>query len=157
MENGLHIGFCGVDSFVGSDGLLFGVGTLWQMSIVGAFSSFLVPSVGFLGFLSGDDDDDRFGGSTLNRSGTNALRPSSTIGSLPDSLRLVGVLEGLPDAITGAVNVVPITGLLVVVVSAMYSGLCSKYEESRIRGNVGLSRSPVGEIVIAPAEQREIG
>jgi len=66
---------------------------------VGAFRSFLVPSVGLLAFLSGDDDvEDVLGGKVLCRRGTKALRTSSVADSLPDSLGLGGVLDGL-DAI----------------------------------------------------------
>jgi len=66
------------------------------MSAVGAFNSFFVPSIGLLAFLSGDDDDeDVLGGKVLCRRGTKALRTSSVVDSLPDSLGLGGVLDGL--------------------------------------------------------------
>lgn len=82
---------------------------------MGAFNSFLVPSVGLLGFLSGDDDDeDVLGGRVLCRSGTKALRTSSIADSLPDSLGVGGVLDGLVAiATTGVIAFV--VGTLVVV------------------------------------------
>lgn len=97
FEYGLQTFADDVESFVG-DGLLCEGGILWEMSAVGAFNSFLVPSVGFFGFLSGDDDDEDVlggGGKVFCPRGMKALRTSSAADSLPDSLGLGGDLDGL--------------------------------------------------------------
>jgi hypothetical protein len=72
------------------------------MRAVGAFSSFRVPSSGFLVFgRSGDEEEgtieaDRLVLVPLKRIGTKALRTSSGAESLPLSLGLLGgVREGL--------------------------------------------------------------
>lgn len=87
--------FVGDVSFVG-DGLLCEGDTFWEMGAVGAFNSFFALSVDFLAFLSGDEDDeDVLGGKVFCLRGTKALRTSSVVDSLPDSLGLGGVLDGL--------------------------------------------------------------
>lgn len=88
--------FVADESFVG-DGLLCKGDTFWGMrGAVGAFNSFFVPSVNFLAFLSGDEDDeDVLGGKVFCLRATKALRFSSFVDSLPDSLGLGGVLDGL--------------------------------------------------------------
>lgn len=122
FEYGLQTGF--VDGFVG-DGLLSDCDNLWEMSVVGAFSSFLTPSAGFFALLScgGDDDDDVadvLGGRGLIRRGTKALRTSSTGESLLDVLPLDGDLDGLVlrrPAVAGVDAVV----IVVPAVRAVYS------------------------------------
>lgn len=110
FEYGLQTGF--VDGFVG-DGLLSDCDSLWEMSAVGAFSSFLTPSVGFFALLSnGDDDDDAdvLGGRVLTRRGTKALRTSSVGESLQDVLPLGG------DELDGLLISPPVAGVDAVVV-----------------------------------------
>lgn len=85
---------------------------------MGAFNSFLVPSIDLLAFLSGDDDDeDVLGGKVLCRRGTKALRTSSVADSLPDSLGLGGVLDGL-GAIARTDAIAFVVDMLVVAASA---------------------------------------
>lgn len=86
----------GADIFVG-DGLLFS-DDFRDISVVGAFRSFLVPSAGRLGMLLSGDEEDVTGvcGKVFRRIGIKALRTSSAGESLPLSLGLLGgVLEGL--------------------------------------------------------------
>lgn len=114
FEYGLQTFADGGESFVG-DGLLCEGDNLWEMSAVGAFNSFFMPSIGLLAFLSGDDDDeDVLGGKVLCRRGTKALRTSSVVDSLPDSLGLGGVLDGLGAIVRTDVIAFVVDALLVV-------------------------------------------
>lgn len=135
--------------FVG-DGLLFDGESLWEMSAVGAFSSFFTPSTGFLGFLSGDDDDeDVLGGKVFILRGTKALRTSSIADSLPDSLGLCGDLDGLLGMTIGGI------ADAVALLYATYSGyLWSSEYGARVCEKLGLNRSAGGTGNV-PDENRE--
>lgn len=85
--------------------------------VLGALRSFLTPSAGLLVtvVVSGEDEvagkPDEAIGMAFSLMGTNALRISSAVDSLPDSLGLLGgVLEGLVGT-TGCV-----VGMVVAVV-----------------------------------------
>jgi len=114
-------------------------------------NSLLTPSVGLLEFLSGEDDA-FWGSREPRRRGVKALRHSSPVGSLPDSLRLPGVL-GLTGATVGGVRVAVLATLLFIA-SGTYSGylMCSNWYGESTGANVELNRSPDG--AITPGEQR---
>lgn len=138
--------------FVG-DGLLFDGESLWEMSAVGAFNSFFAPSTGFLGFLSGDDDDeDVLGGRVFILRGTKALRTSSIADSLPDSLGLCGDLDGLFGMTIGG-----IADAVALFVYAMYSAgyLWSSEYGARVCEKLGLNRSADGTGNVPDEKQRE--
>lgn len=164
FEYGLQTGF--VDGFLSDcdslcgDGLLLSdCDSLWETRAVGAFRTFLTPSVGFLSLLSLGDVEDVPGGILLNRRGTKALRTSSGGESLLDVLPLSGDLDGLLGRMPAVAAVVEAVVVMVVVpaVSAAYSEylMGSNVYGGKTGGKPGLNRSAGGGIDIAPDRQRE--